>query len=289
LDRDLILIDEIVLPQTVNEAPAAHEDQVCCPFSVRTSIEHHRSKLVSSRRCGKATERLRPRGKEKGCSGVLASQHGFLFWISTVRSGRLIVDQLRRGSSSPVQVLSRHSGELDAEMYLGSIAESDDVRRAAGVASGVVICVDSSVQPGRNEPERVHSDGVQTSSRKRRPQLPLWWSPGSRSAARRPSRKSATSSSPAAGGRGAAGKRPPLHDRSAKLAYRRGRRKHSVRFERGDTGEGEVARADVAAVVVAALRSTGAIVQNACCTASAAKTRRSFGSHGRASRALNRR
>jgi NAD(P)H-binding len=77
------------------------------------------------------------------------------------RTGRQIVDRVKRDASDSVRVLSRHGGELDAEMLVGSISDRDDVRRAVSDAYGVVICVESSEQPGPNGPEAVHFHGVE--------------------------------------------------------------------------------------------------------------------------------
>jgi uncharacterized protein YbjT (DUF2867 family) len=76
------------------------------------------------------------------------------------RAGRQIVDRLRRYSVA-VRVLSRHGGDLDAEMVVGSITDPDAVARAASDAAGVVVIVESSEEPGPNGPEAVHLHGVE--------------------------------------------------------------------------------------------------------------------------------
>jgi uncharacterized protein YbjT (DUF2867 family) len=77
------------------------------------------------------------------------------------RTGRHIVDRLRRGLVA-VRVLGRHGGDLDAEMVLGSIADRDDVDRAASDAAGVVVIVESSEEPGPNGPKRSTSTASRT-------------------------------------------------------------------------------------------------------------------------------
>jgi uncharacterized protein YbjT (DUF2867 family) len=70
------------------------------------------------------------------------------------------VDRLRR-DAVPVRVLSRHGGDLDAEIFLGRIADRDAVQRAASDAAGVVVIVESSEEPGPNGPQAVHFHGVE--------------------------------------------------------------------------------------------------------------------------------
>jgi uncharacterized protein YbjT (DUF2867 family) len=175
------------------------------------------------------------------------------------RTGRQIVDRVKRDASDSVRVLSRHGGELDAEMLVGSISDRDDVRRAVSDAYGVVICVESSEQPGPNGPEAVHFHGVEnviaavpvaahivlvTQIYITRPEA--FERVRNVILARRRGEEALRASG-----------RPYTIVRPSWLTDEPGGVK-SIRFEQGDTGEGEIARADVAAVVVAAIGSPNA-------------------------------
>jgi uncharacterized protein YbjT (DUF2867 family) len=175
------------------------------------------------------------------------------------RTGRHIVEQLQR-QSRPVRVLSRHGGDVDAELLIGSITEPNDVRRAAGDAAGVVICVESSEQPGPNGPEAVHLQGVENV---------LAAAPAAAHIVlvtqiyiTRPEAFERVRHVILARGRGEealrASGRPYTIVRPSWLTNDGGGTQ-AIRFEQGDTGEGEIARSDVAAVVVAALRSAAAL------------------------------
>lgn len=79
------------------------------------------------------------------------------------RTGRHIVDQLQRDSSHAVRVLSRHGGtgsSAGVDTVTGSITEPGDVAEVVADATGVVVIVESSEQPGPNGPEAVHVQGV---------------------------------------------------------------------------------------------------------------------------------
>lgn len=175
------------------------------------------------------------------------------------RTGRHIVERLQR-ESRPVRVLSRHGGDVDAELLIGSITESNDVRRAARDVGGVVICVESTERPGPNGPEAVHLQGVENvlAAAPFSVQLVLV----TQIYITRPEAFERVRQVILARARGEealrASGRPYTIVRPSWLTDEPGGQQ-AIRFEQGDTGEGEVARADVAAVVVAALGSTAAL------------------------------
>jgi uncharacterized protein YbjT (DUF2867 family) len=176
------------------------------------------------------------------------------------RTGRHIVEQLRRDASHPVRVLSRHGGDVDAELVVGSITEPSDVRRAAGDAAGVVVCVESSEQPGANGPEPVHLHGVENVLAAAPPAAHIVLV--TQIYITRPEAFERVRDVILARGRGEealrTSGRPYTIVRPSWLTNEPGGGQ-AIRFEQGDTGEGEIARADVAAVVVAALGSPDAV------------------------------
>jgi uncharacterized protein YbjT (DUF2867 family) len=172
------------------------------------------------------------------------------------RTGRQIVDLLRRGSVA-VRVLSRHGGDLDAEMVAGSITDRADVDHATSDAAGVVVIVESSEQPGPDGPQAV--DGVQNVIAAAAPSASIvlvtqiyitrpeaFERVRDVIVARRRGEEALRSSG-----------RPYVIVRPSWLTDEPGGQQ-AIRLEQGDAGEGEVARADVAAVVVAALGSARA-------------------------------
>jgi uncharacterized protein YbjT (DUF2867 family) len=175
------------------------------------------------------------------------------------RTGRQIVDRLRRESSRPVRVLSRHGSDLDAEPFVGSITDRTDVQRAAGDAAGVVICVESSEQPGPNGPEAVHFHGVENVIAAVPPAAHIVLV--SQIYITRPEAFEQVRDVILARRRGEetlrASGRPYTIVRPSWLSDEPGG-EQGIRFEQGDTGEGGITRADVAAVVVAALGSSSA-------------------------------
>jgi uncharacterized protein YbjT (DUF2867 family) len=169
------------------------------------------------------------------------------------RTGRKIVDRLR-AESRAVRVLARQTTALDAEMVVGSITDRDDVGRAASDAVGVVIIVESSEQPGPNGPEAVHVRGVENVIAAAPPTAPIVLvtqiyitRPEAFEQVRNVilARRHGEETLRASG-------RPYTIVRPSWLTDEPGG-KQAIRFEQGDRGEGEIARADVAAVVVAAL------------------------------------
>lgn len=175
------------------------------------------------------------------------------------RTGRHIVDRLGR-ESQPVRVLSRHGGDVDAELFIGSVTESRDVYGATRDVTGVVICVESAEQPGPNGPEAVHLRGVENVLAAAPPAAHIVLV--TQIYITRPEAFERVRQVILARARGEealrAGGRPYTIVRPSWLTDARGGQE-AIRFEQGDTGEGEVARADVAAVVVAALGSTAAL------------------------------
>lgn len=174
------------------------------------------------------------------------------------RTGRQIVDRLRRGLVA-VRVLSRHGGDLDAEVVLGSIVDRDAVERAARDAAGVVVIVESSEEPGPNGPEAVHVHGVENVIAAAAPRAPIVLV--TQIYITRPEAFERVREVIVARRRGEEGLRssgrPYVIVRPSWLTNEPGGQR-AIRFEQGDAGEGEIARADVAAVVVAALGSAHA-------------------------------
>jgi uncharacterized protein YbjT (DUF2867 family) len=173
----------------------------------------------------------------------------------TGRTGRLIVEQLRRGAQS-VRVMARRA-DPDADTIVGSIADVGDVRRAVGDAGAVVVIVESSEDPGPNGPEEVHHRGVQNVIAATRP--------GSRIVLvtqiyiTRPEMFEGARDIILARRRGEealrASGRPYTIVRPSWLTDDPGGTQ-AIRFEQGDRGDGRIARADVATVVVGALSSS---------------------------------
>jgi uncharacterized protein YbjT (DUF2867 family) len=156
-------------------------------------------------------------------------------------------------------VLTRHGSDLDAETLVGSITDRDDVRRAAGDAAGVVVVVESSEQPGPNGPEAVHFHGVENVIAAAPPTAHIVLV--TQIYITRPEAFERVRDVILARRRGEealrANGRPYTIVRPSWLTDEPGG-EQGIRFEQGDTGEGEITRADVAAVVVAALSSASA-------------------------------
>jgi uncharacterized protein YbjT (DUF2867 family) len=176
----------------------------------------------------------------------------------TGRTGREIVGRLQHRSRS-ARVLGRQEAEIDAEMVVGSITDRDDVGRAASDVTGVVICVESSEHPGPNGPEAVHFDGVKNVIAVAPPTAQIVLV--TQIYITRPEAFEQVRNVILARRRGEdalrTSGRPYTIVRPSWLTDEPGG-KQAIRFEQGDTGEGEITRADVAAVVAAALGSTSA-------------------------------
>jgi uncharacterized protein YbjT (DUF2867 family) len=174
------------------------------------------------------------------------------------RTGRHIVERLR-ASTHPVRVLSRHAGDLDADIVVGSITARDDVHRAVGDAAGVVIVVESSERPGPNGPEAVHGHGVENVIAAAPPAAHIVLV--TQIYITRPEAFESVRAVILARRRGEealrASGRPYTIVRPSWLTDEPGG-KQAIRFAQGDSGDGQIARADVAAVVVAALTSADA-------------------------------
>jgi uncharacterized protein YbjT (DUF2867 family) len=175
------------------------------------------------------------------------------------RTGQQIVDRLRPDRSHPVRVLMRHGSDLDAEKLVGSITDRDDVRRAAVDATGVVVIVESSEQPGPNGPEAVHFHGVENVIAAAPPTAHIVLV--TQIYITRPEAFEQVRDVILARRRGEEALRASGRSytivRPSWLTDEPGG-EQDIRFEQGDTGEGEITRADVAAVVVATLGSTSA-------------------------------
>lgn len=176
------------------------------------------------------------------------------------RTGREIVERLRHDPSRAVRTLSRHGIDGDAEAIIGSITDRTAVQRAAHGAGGVVICVESSEQPGPNGPEAVHVHGVENVIDATPPDARIVLV--SQIYITRPEAFEQVRDVILARRRGEeilrASGRPYTIVRPSWLTGANGAGA-GIRFEQGDTGEGEISRADVAAVVAAAVGSTSAI------------------------------
>jgi uncharacterized protein YbjT (DUF2867 family) len=174
------------------------------------------------------------------------------------RTGRQIVERLRADGSRTARVMSRGGGE-DADSVRGSITDRDAVAGAVDGTDAVVIVVESSEQAGPNGPEAVHVGGVEnviaTAPADARIVLVT------QIYITRPEAFERVRDLILARGRGEqvlrASGRPHTIVRPSWLTDGPGGQA-AIRFEQGDTGEGEIARADVAAVVVAALDSDAA-------------------------------
>jgi uncharacterized protein YbjT (DUF2867 family) len=175
------------------------------------------------------------------------------------RTGRHIVERLRTAGSNGVRVLSRHGGEGDVEVVTGSITDRDDVGRAAGNAGAVVVIVESSEEPGPNGPEAVHFRGIENVIAAIPPTAQIVLV--TQIHITRPEAFERVRDVIMARRRGAealrASGRPYAIVRPSWLTDEAGG-EQAIRLEQGDTGEGHIARSDVAAVVVAALGSPGA-------------------------------
>jgi uncharacterized protein YbjT (DUF2867 family) len=176
----------------------------------------------------------------------------------TGRTGRHIVERLRAATQT-VRVLTRR-GDGDADTVVGSITSPGDVRRVAADAGGVVIVVESAERPGPNGPEAVHVHGVENVIAAVPPATHIVLL--TQIYITRPEAFEAVRDVIVARRRGEqvlrAGGRPYTIVRPSWLTDDAGGQQ-AVRFEQGDTGEGRIPRADVAAVVVAALGSANAI------------------------------
>lgn len=174
------------------------------------------------------------------------------------RTGRLIVARLLRDERD-VRVLARHGGDVDADVVIGTITSRDDVRRAAGDAGGVVVIVESSVAPGPNGPEAVHFHGVENVLAAAPPAAAIVLV--TQIYITRPEAYESVRDVILARRRGEqalrASGRPYTIVRPSWLTDEPGG-EQAIRFEQGDSGEGQIARADVAAVVGAVLSSTRA-------------------------------
>jgi uncharacterized protein YbjT (DUF2867 family) len=175
------------------------------------------------------------------------------------RTGRHIVDQLQRDSSHAVRVLSRHGGGTGVETIAGSITEPDDVSTVVADAAGVVVVVESSERPGPNGPEAVHVQGVRNVIAAAPPSAHVVLV--TQIYITRPEAFEAVRQLIVMRGHGEQALRdsgrPYTIVRPSWLTGAPGG-EQAIRFEQGDTGEGQIARADVAAVVVAALASPSA-------------------------------
>jgi uncharacterized protein YbjT (DUF2867 family) len=174
------------------------------------------------------------------------------------RTGRHIVERLRADGSRAVRVMSRSGGD-DADWVRGSITDRDSVAGAVADADAVVVVVESSEQSGPNGPEAVHMHGVENV---------ITTAPADARIVlitqiyiTRPEAFERVRDLIVARGRGEQALRDSGRDytivRPSWLTDGPGG-EAAIRFEQGDTGEGEIARADVAAVVVAALDSDAA-------------------------------
>lgn len=180
----------------------------------------------------------------------------------TGRTGRSAVARLRELGVA-VRVLGRHTDALHdhVEMVRGSITDADAVRAAVQGASGVIVVVESAdTDGGPNSPEQVHFRGMQhviaaaqaqgshivqvsqiyITRPERYPEVRnvIHW----RGEAERTLRASGL---------------PYTIVRPAWLTDAPAGQQ-AVRLEQGDTGEGEVSRADVAEACVQALREEAA-------------------------------
>jgi uncharacterized protein YbjT (DUF2867 family) len=174
------------------------------------------------------------------------------------RTGRRIVDRLRGDGSRTVRVMSRSSGG-DASAIAGSITDRDQVAAAVEGTDAVVIVVESSEHPGPNGPEAVHVGGVENviASAPSEAQIVLV----TQIYITRPEAFERVRDLIGARGRGEqalrTSGRPYTIVRPSWLTDEPGDRE-AIRFEQGDSGEGQISRADVAAVVVGALDSPSA-------------------------------
>ena len=178
------------------------------------------------------------------------------------RTGSIAVERLRASGAS-IQVLSRHETRdaQGVEIVAGSITDPNAVQRAVQGANGVLVVVESADGgDGPNSPEQVHFHGMQhviAAARMQNTQIVQV----SQIYITRPERY------------------PEVRDvihwrdqaeralRASGLPYTIVRPawltdapagQQAVRFEQGDTGEGEVSRADVAEACVQALRDEAA-------------------------------
>jgi uncharacterized protein YbjT (DUF2867 family) len=150
--------------------------------------------------------------------------------------------------------MSRRGGSEPDEIA-GSITDPSQVERATGDAGAVVIVVESSGSPGPDGPEAVHVGGVQNVIAATSPETHIVLI--TQIYITRPDAFEQMRDVIVARGRG-------------EEALRRSGRPYTIvrpswltddpsgqaiRFEQGDSGDGEIARVDVAAVVVAALGS----------------------------------
>jgi uncharacterized protein YbjT (DUF2867 family) len=172
--------------------------------------------------------------------------------------GRQIVDRLRAQGSGTVRVMSRSGGD-DADSVAGSISDPDAVAEAVEGADAVVIVVESSEHAGPNGPEAVHLHGVENviAAAPEGARIVLI----TQIYITRPEAFERVRDLIIARGRGEEALRrsgrPYTIVRPSWLTDGPGG-EAAIRLEQGDTGEGEIARADVAAAVVAALGSAAA-------------------------------
>ncbi len=177
------------------------------------------------------------------------------------RTGRLVVDQALHDGMD-VRVLTRRSASSDrVHVVTGSITSPARVRTAVDGVAAVVIVVESDAgSGGSNPPEEVHHRGVRhvLDAVDAGTRLVLI----SQIYITRPQAYPEVADTIAARARG----EQALRDSG--LAYTIVRPawltdepagRSGLRFEQGDTGDGQVARADVAAVAVQALRTPQAV------------------------------
>jgi uncharacterized protein YbjT (DUF2867 family) len=173
------------------------------------------------------------------------------------RTGRLIVDRLRRDGVA-VKVLSRHPDRVPDGVgaIAGDITREDSVREAARDADAIVIVVESAMHDdgSPNSPTAVHDQGSRHVVAAATPGTHIVMV--SQIYITRPDAFPAAADVIAARGRG----EQALRDsglaytivRPSWLTDEPGNRQ-SLRLEQGDTGDGQVSRADVAEAVMQAL------------------------------------
>jgi uncharacterized protein YbjT (DUF2867 family) len=174
------------------------------------------------------------------------------------RTGRHIVDRLRGDGSRTVRVMSRGGGD-DSDSVRGSITDRDSVAAAVAGVDAIVVVVESSEQPGPNGPEAVHLHGVENVIATAPPDTRIVLI--TQIYITRPEAFERVRDLIVARGRG----EQALRDSGRAYTIVRPSwltdgpgGEAAIRFEQGDQGEGEIARADVAAVVVGALDSDAA-------------------------------
>lgn len=182
----------------------------------------------------------------------------------TGNTGRHIVKQLQAQGDS-VRVLSRGAGvgsaTMGAEMVAGSITDANAVRAAVQGMDGVVICVESAnSDTAPNAPEVVHHEGVVNvidAARAQNTHIVLV----TQIYITRPQAFAAVANVIAARDRGERALRqsglPYTIVRPSWLTNNPAGQQ-AIRLEQGDTGKGQIARADVAQACVQALHNAAA-------------------------------